>query len=211
MYKNSAYIKGFTLVESLVAITILLLVIMGPMTVAQKGIQSSYYASDQITAVFLAQEAMEDIRRIRDDDALDAFHRTNVGDLDDPINDDVPTWDWYNDLESECGGDSVNGCAFDVESQTFDACSGTCDPLYKTTDGRYVTEDPGEGSVKSIFTRTVRVSPHEIPDGGGPLKKIGALVEVTVTWNANAFGGTEREVKLQTWIYNHYERHGDVL
>ena len=37
--------KGFTLVESLVAIGILLVVIIGPLTIAQKGIQQAYFAN----------------------------------------------------------------------------------------------------------------------------------------------------------------------
>jgi prepilin-type N-terminal cleavage/methylation domain-containing protein len=55
--KNATWNRGFTLVETLVAVTVLLLVIVGPMTVAQKGIQNAYFANEQVTAVFLAQEA----------------------------------------------------------------------------------------------------------------------------------------------------------
>lgn len=66
--------NGFTLVETLIAITILLLVIIGPITAAQKGVQQAYYANEQITAVFLAQETVEAIRERRDDQALEAWN-----------------------------------------------------------------------------------------------------------------------------------------
>ncbi len=61
---------GFTLVETLVAITILLLAIGGPMFAVSQSLKSSYYARDQITAFYLAQDAIEYIRNLRDENAL---------------------------------------------------------------------------------------------------------------------------------------------
>lgn|SRR5574343_620778 len=56
---------GFTIVETLVAITILMVAIAGPLTIAQRGLTASIYARDQVTASFYAQEAMEDLKRQR--------------------------------------------------------------------------------------------------------------------------------------------------
>ncbi len=61
---------GFTLVETLVAISILSLSIAATFTAVQNGIQSSTIARDQTTAFYLAQEAMEFIKNIRDENAL---------------------------------------------------------------------------------------------------------------------------------------------
>lgn len=66
-------LKGFTLVETLVAVAILTIVIVGPITIAQKGIQNAHFAGDQLTAVFLAQEAVEGVRELRDKEALEAY------------------------------------------------------------------------------------------------------------------------------------------
>ncbi|MFA6158790.1 MAG: prepilin-type N-terminal cleavage/methylation domain-containing protein [Candidatus Paceibacterota bacterium] len=57
---------GFTLVESMVAVSILSVAITGPLLIAQKGIASAVYSRDQVTASYLAQEAVEYIRNARD-------------------------------------------------------------------------------------------------------------------------------------------------
>jgi type II secretory pathway pseudopilin PulG len=54
--------KGFTIIETLVAITILMISIVGPLTIAQKSLNASIYAKDQVIASFIAQEQMELIK-----------------------------------------------------------------------------------------------------------------------------------------------------
>lgn len=61
---------GFTLVETLVAISILSLSIVATFTAVQNGLQNSSIAKDQTTAFYLAQEAMEFIKNKRDENAL---------------------------------------------------------------------------------------------------------------------------------------------
>lgn len=62
--------RGFTLVESLVAIAILSISILGTYTAVQNSLQFSTIAKDQITAFYLAQEGMEFIKNVRDENAL---------------------------------------------------------------------------------------------------------------------------------------------
>ena len=62
--------KGFTIVESLVSITILMLVITGTASAIQTGISSYIFSKDQIIAFYLAQEGFEQIRNIRDENGL---------------------------------------------------------------------------------------------------------------------------------------------
>lgn len=64
--QNHKYDRGFTIVETLVAIAILMISIAGPLTVAQKGLTASIYARDQSIATFLAQDAMEYLKNSRD-------------------------------------------------------------------------------------------------------------------------------------------------
>lgn len=63
--------RGFTLLETMVAIFILTISITGPMVFAQSGLRTAFLARDQITAFFLAQDAIETIKNIRDTNGLD--------------------------------------------------------------------------------------------------------------------------------------------
>lgn len=62
--------KGFTIVETLVAVSILAVVIAGAMGAVQTGLSSYIYSKDQIIAFYLAQEGFEQIRNLRDENWL---------------------------------------------------------------------------------------------------------------------------------------------
>ena len=176
--------NGFTLVETLVAITVLLMVIIGPMTIAQKGIQQAYFATEQATAVFLAQEAIEAVRELRDNVALTAFDV-----YADPDNHaEVDTDDWIPYCNDEIG------CAY-----LGDDGFGLCGPdnndclLLIDEDGRYSHTSGSD----SQFTRKVFIS-----ESGGI-----AEVSVIVSWQSTLFSSGQKEVVLQTWIYDQYQRY----
>ncbi len=61
---------GFTIVESLVSITILIVAVLGPMVIISQALKISYFARDQMTSFYLSQEAIEYVRNIRDKTAL---------------------------------------------------------------------------------------------------------------------------------------------
>lgn len=69
--------RGFTLVETLVAISILMISISGPMFLVSNGIRSSAYSRDQITAFYLAQDAIEAMRFIRDNNRIEKVKSAN--------------------------------------------------------------------------------------------------------------------------------------
>lgn len=69
-YFERARERGFTLIETLVAISVLSISIVAPMTLTAQSLSAAYYARDQITAFQLAQEAIEVIRFVRDGNVL---------------------------------------------------------------------------------------------------------------------------------------------
>jgi prepilin-type N-terminal cleavage/methylation domain-containing protein len=69
---------GFSLVETLVAIAILLIVIVGPMSIATSAANSTSFANQQVMAYFLAQEGLELVQKGRDDFLLARFEAGGV-------------------------------------------------------------------------------------------------------------------------------------
>jgi prepilin-type N-terminal cleavage/methylation domain-containing protein len=126
--------KGFTLVETLVAITVLLLAISGPLTIATNSLIATQIAKDQLTANLLAQEGIELVRWQRD---------TNI----------LAGNDWLN-LFNQCS--TSEGCIVDVVSREFRACGSTCEALNYSESSSLYLYGSGESSG---FTRKVWYEP----------------------------------------------------
>lgn len=121
--------RGFTLIETLVAVSVLLLSLAGPLTLAVQSLNSAYYARDQITAFYLAQEAVEYVRATRDQNYLSGEA-------------------WLSGLD-DCLDAS---CTVNFPDFTHAVCSGTCGPvLLNETTGLYGDDTGGA----SIYTRTM--------------------------------------------------------
>ena len=58
--------RGFTLVETLVAITILMIAVTGPLVIASRSLTIALAAKDQMVASYLAQESMEALKSLHD-------------------------------------------------------------------------------------------------------------------------------------------------
>ena len=96
--------EGFTIIESLIAITILILAITGAASAVQTGISSYIFSKNQVIAFYLAQEGFEQIRNIRDENGLRSQNwlaglSANSNDpcyfgnacIIDPVNSNIPT------------------------------------------------------------------------------------------------------------------------
>jgi type II secretory pathway pseudopilin PulG len=185
---------AFTLVETLVAITVFLLVIIGPMTIASKGLQNAFFANEQTTATFLAQEALESVIRLRDENALDV--------LDGGAGSD-DTWEWLGDLPAGCQNTNVR-CGYDPTVSgpnmyfpcTGDDCLVRVRPNPVGNKPRFFGHGGG-GWSDSIYTRKLYL--EEVSSGK-------VKIEVTVSWGTTLFSGNSRTVTLQSWIMDHYDR-----
>ncbi len=58
--------SGFTIIETLVAITVLMIAIAGPLVVATKGLAAAQTSKNQMIATYLAQETMEIAKNTKD-------------------------------------------------------------------------------------------------------------------------------------------------
>ena len=130
--KKIKYGGGFTLVETLIAITILISAVVGPMVVVQKSLSSANFSKSQIISFHLAGEAIEYIRNKRDENTLSGVS-------------------WTNGL-SECVGKK---CAVDVVNDTISQCSENCPNLQFDSANGFYGYDSNWGN--SIFNRVVEI------------------------------------------------------
>lgn len=195
--------SGFSLVETLVAITILLIVIVGPMTIVSSAARSTSFASEQVTAFFLAQEGAELVEKMRNDLLLQYFVNANTG--NDP---------WADFTRTSAGGFfqtcyknvNQNGCAFyvgptgtpstPVSCSTLSNCSVYLDNTTADLRSRYThSSNPPSWFVPTQFTRQIILEQMNLNE-----------VKVTskVTWRS----GSVREdqvVNVETRLFNLYE------
>ena len=149
--------KGFTLIETLIAVSILALAIAGPLVTANRAIVAAETARDQLTASYLAQEAIEYVRLMRDDEFLSTYQAGTA-------NLSVAAWTRFvsgadsasstSCIASTCLVDASPGVAM---SAALTPCSGnSCTPLY-VKNGAYTQSSSG-GAVQTVFTRTLQAT-----------------------------------------------------
>jgi type II secretory pathway pseudopilin PulG len=154
---SKKYVCGFTLVETLVAVSIFTVSILSLLVVLSSGISNTGYAKKKMAAAYLAQESIEYIRNMRDTYVLYSGN-SQTG------------WNNFNTKLTSASCDGVNGCYFDNRNVSFAdstlpmtdllfsacssaACSGAS-LLYDASTGTY-------GYVSGIdsgFVRKIRIT-----------------------------------------------------
>lgn len=190
--------KGFTIMETLVAIAILLLSITGPMAFSQNGLRAAFYARDQVTAFYLAQDAIEFVKNRRDHNALEGKKQ------------------WLDGLVGRGSGypcgkrNGEQGCLIDTTKYVENNKNPKKCPPSRAKDfdciDLNVPDGSNDGFIKidrfgrfgfegedSIFSRLVIVE-ETVPD-------VEARVTVIIRWKSHETIGI-REITVVEYIYN---------
>jgi prepilin-type N-terminal cleavage/methylation domain-containing protein len=154
--------RGFTLIETLVAISIIMIAIVVPFYGVQKALTASQVSRDQLIATGLAEEAVEYIYFIRHNNYLQYLDSGTYPDSN----------GWLSRLHACMVTTSANGCAVDPIDNTLATCASTgCSPLNLNSDNIYT--QTAAGATPTRFVRTVHVERVNVN---------AARVTVTVTW-----------------------------
>jgi type II secretory pathway pseudopilin PulG len=178
--KKQTIQKGFTLIEVLIAVFILITAVVVPLTIGSKGIFYSNFVRDQSIASYLVQEGMESVRLTRDNVFL-------IGSANNNNSDD--TWQNFVSTVSNCESDinsrTENGCWL-KGGATFSQCgSSGCEPLGIDSDGHYVSD----GGDPSAFIRTIKTQSLTNPSR--------MRVDVTVSWKTNTL---DRQITVTNYL-----------
>ena len=173
--------KGFTLIETLVAIAVLMIAIAGPLTISNQALNSALYSRDQSIASALAQEEMEMIRNIKDNFIR---YRPDDGGI-------VSVFSNCLDSTKHCqiessqvsgiiGGSLIKSCS------TYPSC-----PLYIGPDGSY-TYNSASADQTTKFSRSFNISQLQTDPND-------FQANISVTWNE---GVTPNEVIIHSELSN---------
>ncbi len=161
--------RAFTLVETMIAVTILTFAVAGPLFTASRAIIAAQIARDQLTASYLAQEGIEYVRAMRDNEYLAAYRAGGA---------DISNTAWNAFLNNEpsdasaitecrspkiCTLDPVQNTTVPLTPCPDNAC---IEPLYLMDNGttNIYTQQKNFGGAATPFTRTIQaidVSPDD--------------------------------------------------
>ncbi len=198
--------SGFSLVEVLVAISILLLAVVGPMAIISRATTSTTFATEQATAFFLAQEGLEIVQYLRDSRVLKHFEYqyNQSGAVPTPMSEFETTYSqclngavcgvhidtlYPVDVHRySCSGNSVTNCRLYIDQESTNSSR----PVYRHVDSLPTT------LTASPYTRTIRI--ERVPATGAVREY---KVISTVTWRSGNQISDQR-VELVTYLTNTY-------
>lgn len=192
MKKRNTQTKGYSIVEVLVAVMVLLVALAGPLTIAYKGLQSATLARQQNVAFFLAQEGIEAIIKKRND-----------GVLANENNSSVDTWDWTSEIGANncsasqaCGVDltgNARGSRWALFNCSSPPSGWSCDLYYGSYLGNnmYLHQ---QTSAPSGYHRDVYLR----------LANDNSYVHVVSEVSWTTAGGADQEIRLETYLYDIY-------
>lgn len=194
--------KGITLVECIVAVSILAIAISGPMTLASQSLHASRDARDELVATHLAEEAIEVVHSVRDNNSADDTSNSYL--------------QWMNNIMGSC--DVGEGCVIDVTAHKdfplpawninpdprpllqcpAGNCSSVSQVYYNPSTGLYRQSLASLTSPwqKTPYSRSLQVVP--VDDPTTPKRQVRLISTVTYV----GYGGKTRTVSVTDDLYN---------
>ncbi len=190
--------SGFSLVEVLVSITILLLVIVGPLQIIARSINSTNFATEQVNAWFLAQEGIELAQKGRDDLVLQNFKLQ----INPPGGEANPISEFLSDYAACFTSD---GCGLNIGDGTTLTVPVTCGVIINCR--LYLYSDSQRSSYRHDFnvnniTPYTRVITMERFPASGTVREI--KVTSRVTWRTGSLISSQR-VEAVSYLFNVYD------
>lgn len=178
---------GFTLIETLVAIAILMVAIAGPLNIAEKALVTAVSSRDETIASYLAQDLMEYVKNARDNNLLTGNAWLNG----------IPTCVSTAPCITETSGTanppaliSTSACNFSTTPVDMD----TSCRLYINSTYKYYTYQSGSNQATQFY-RAFTLTPIGTGTDSGNID----LLTVYVYW---ANGTILNNVTLQAVIFN---------
>lgn len=177
--------RGYSLVEVLVAITVLLIALVGPLTIAQAGLKRAANSREQTMATFLAQEGLEAVVKLREDNALSAYPSFNN------LN---SVWSSLTALTGDCTASNSCGVLIGndgtITDSSFYNCNATnCLMRYTPGDRVPYRQNVSTGTATN-YDRRIQLD----------VTNDRVVVTSTVTWGTRP----DQRVSMQTYVYNIY-------
>jgi prepilin-type N-terminal cleavage/methylation domain-containing protein len=182
--------KGFTLIETFVAVTIFALAMTAYVTVARLHIASATLAKNEVIALYLAQDAIEYIwAKFIDSGSAGAYNAPWSYGFNNCVNSANP-----------CTVDTTNDVVPSSNAYSTICGGGNCPPLrYNQLTGQY-GYGAGVGWVDSRFTRSIDLEDEDISPNPADPNDVEILVTVTVSWPSQF---STHQVVLLANIYRH--------
>ena len=194
-------VRGLTMVETLVAISILTIAVIGPLGIIAQALHTSYYTRDQMTAYYLAQEPIEYVRNLRDKQGIIITSKY----LNNPDDTTIPFW-----LANVVGSGDSGTPNFSIATGGLNAYSmirtnGNYSfvPYYnndsdylKVTNGIFGDSSGGANATTSMFKREIYFQKTGLADSSSPQEFV---MTVAVTWRS---GSSNPRLVLKEYFTN---------